>query len=477
MNIDDLAFIAEVQRTSGENRRFMAFQTNLQIGWYTEELSLISGIAINPRGSVFYARVRKSSENYLQKRNLENGSLISEITGSYQPIIVDSNDRLWAYNPDYATTLFLFNSDLSYATIDLDSNIDSLRPSKDFRYLVGNESSGSHLKTFFSNGSFITNIYFDICECFAFDDESNVILGEADTDWLRRKDVFGTQKWTRAGDADWILAPWNRIETSTAFLVLYNAGNKGTLIKWNLQGTELGSVTFLYDVRGLCFDRTNHNKFYLAHSGVIQKRNFSDLSLDTYSTSFYYIELGDKLDDPSGYFNVQAFPPCVLGSKIQIGSVGCNYYFTDFGPATMAGSSLYDTEIEGTSGTEQRVELAGSEGNYATEGTFISGVIDVGTEGFATSLSLRNWEGSNSYLGTWHGGTKLCIYYRTASVAPSYDSDGNSWDNLDIPRGDDPNFGTDGTGKPWDLISPSEVFPQASWARYIQWMVPFKIEE
>jgi len=477
MNINDLAFIAEVQRTVGESRRFMAFQSNLQIGWYTEELSLISGIAINPRGSVFYARVRKSSENYLQKRNLENGSLISEITGSYQPIIVDSNDRLWAYNPDYSTTLFLFNSDLSYATIDLDSNIDSIRPSKDFRYLVGNDSSGSHLKTFFANGSFIKFIWNDACKCFAFDDESNVILSKADADFIARKDVFGTSKWGKAWLADWILTPWNRTRTATEFLTAYNPVSEGTLIKYNLQGTELGSLTFSDYIHGFCFDRTNHDKFYLAIGGKIQKRNFSDLSLDSYSTSFYLVQFRKDPQDPSGYYNAQAFPPCVLGPKVQIGSVGCNYYFTDFGPATMAGSSLYDTEIEGTSGTEQRVELAGSEGNYATEGTFISGVIDVGTTGFATSLSFRNWEGSNSYLGTWHGGTKLCIYYRTASVAPSYDSDGNSWDNLDMPRGDDPNFGTDGTGKPWDLISPSEIFPQASWARYIQWMVPFKIEE
>jgi len=248
MNINDLAFIAEVKRVTGEDRRLMAFQTNLQVGWYSEEFGSVLGIALNPRGSIFYARVQKSSANYLQKRNLENGSLISEITGSYQPIVVDSNDRLWAFNPDYATTLFLFNSDLNFATIDLDSDIDSLKVSKDFRYLVGYHSSATRLKTFYSNGSFIKDIFSYPTDSFAFDDESNILLNRADSGFLFRKDVFATTLWSKnlysSGN---LLVPWCRIKTATEFITAYNDVLwKGTLIKFNLDGTELGSVTFSY---------------------------------------------------------------------------------------------------------------------------------------------------------------------------------------------------------------------------------------
>lgn len=113
-----------------------------------------------------------------------------------------------------------------------------------------------------------------------------------------------------------------------------------------------------------------------------------------------------------------------MGTKI-IGGASRNFNWEDF----RRDLSLSSVEIE-LLGDNQKIELSGSTPNFAASGTFTSGVIDL--EGMGSTID---------YTKTTNNGTSLTVSVRGTNTAPSINSEGRGWGNLQYPSDQDAAWG------------------------------------
>jgi len=147
---------------------------------------------------------------------------------------------------------------------------------------------------------------------------------------------------------------------------------------------------------------------------------------------------------------------------LKVGGENFDILWNEFGPSET--DPLNDTEVEGT-WEDMHVELAGVPGSYASEGTFTSGVIDLGENQL---LYKVQWEATEPYgteVDTVSGPPKT-ISVRASSTPPQTDKNGDPWSNLELPNDSDPVWGT--AGITWWEVENGQQVPSELQCRYVQ---------
>lgn len=125
---------------------------------------------------------------------------------------------------------------------------------------------------------------------------------------------------------------------------------------------------------------------------------------------------------------------------MKVGGENRTVDWNEFGPSPNSAASLIRTEIELGAGGLRQIELAGVPGEYAGEGTFTSGVIDLGEGAQLDSVEWTSNEPIPTSVDTVPPAPKTASV-RTLDTAPTIAKGGGVWENKDIPDVTDPEWG------------------------------------
>ncbi len=130
---------------------------------------------------------------------------------------------------------------------------------------------------------------------------------------------------------------------------------------------------------------------------------------------------------------------CDVGRKTTGGS-GVGYAWTE-GSWSISSSSALAYKIT-VSLSPFRVELVGTPGDYVAEGTFTSGVVDLGTGIALNSVKWESTEPSPTAIDTVPPPPKT-VSVRASNIVPTVAEGGGAWADKDVPDVTDPEWGAD----------------------------------
>lgn len=149
------------------------------------------------------------------------------------------------------------------------------------------------------------------------------------------------------------------------------------------------------------------------------------------------------------------------GTRI-IGGEGFHMLWDEFGPNP---DDPFDNTKTLGQWEDMCVVLSGVPGSYVQEGTFTSGVLDLGQKFRFFRLQWTAVEPTGTEIDTYTGAPKT-ISVRASDTPPTLDANGEPWSDGDLPSDSDPVWGS--AGLTWWEIENGQQVPSELQRRYVQ---------